>query len=59
MKSKKKSNRGGKREGSGQKLKYGEPTTTISFRVPVSKSDNIQSVVNDLLNSYKTNNHAN
>lgn len=27
---------GGKREGSGAKLKYGEETQTISFRVPKS-----------------------
>lgn len=30
-------NRGGKRPGSGRKPKYNEPTTTIAFRVPVSK----------------------
>lgn len=30
--------KGGKREGSGRKLKYNEPTITMSFKVPESKA---------------------
>lgn len=33
----KKSNRGGKREGSGKPLKYGEPTKLVEIRCPESK----------------------
>jgi hypothetical protein len=31
-----KSNHGGKRPGAGRTQKYGEPTKTVSFRVPIS-----------------------
>ncbi len=31
--------------GAGRKQKYGEPTTTIAFRVPLSKVDEIKRIV--------------
>ena len=34
--------RGGKREGSGRPIKYGEKTVTKSFRIPVSLDQRIQ-----------------
>lgn len=40
---------GGKRQNSGAKPKYNEPTTTIAFRVPESHTDNIKSIVKDYL----------
>jgi hypothetical protein len=46
--------KGGFRKGSGAKLKYGEETKTVSFRVPKSKVMEVKKVVNDLLNNYKT-----
>lgn len=36
---------GGKREGAGAKLKYGEETETISFRVPKSLIESITKYV--------------
>lgn len=51
----KKENRGGKRKGSGPKLKYGEPTNTIAFRVPVSHIPKITEIVNNYLAKLKTN----
>lgn len=42
---KEKIGRGGSRKGAGAKPKYGEPTTTIAFRVPLSKVDEIKSLV--------------
>lgn len=44
---------GGARPNSGPDKKYGEPTTTIAFRVPVSKVQEIKEMVNDKLNEYK------
>lgn len=44
---------GGKRAGSGQKLKYGEPTTTVAFRVPVSKTDVVKDLVNKKLEKWR------
>lgn len=47
----KKENRGGTRRNAGAKPKYSEPTKTIAFRCPVSKVDELKSVVkNQLLN---------
>ncbi len=40
---------GGTRSGSGAKPKYNEPTTTIAFRCPVSKVDELKKVVNTKL----------
>lgn len=45
----KKENRGGKRPGSGRKPKYNEPTTTIAFRVPVSKVKEVKGIVKGLI----------
>ena len=47
--SKKKPTHGGKRKGSGAKPKYSEPTTTIAFRVPISKVEKIKQLVKDFL----------
>jgi hypothetical protein len=47
-----KSNRGGTRKGSGAKPKYNEPTTTIAFRVPVSKVERIKQLVKIQLIQY-------
>lgn len=41
--------RGGTRPGSGPKQKYNEQTVTISFRVPVSKADDIKNQVDAIL----------
>ena len=49
----KKEKRGGKRTNSGAKPKYNEPTTTIAFRVPTSKVNEVKELVKTLLNSYK------
>ena len=42
---KKTENRGGADRGQGRKDKYGEPTTTFSCRVPVSKKSKLSAVV--------------
>lgn len=49
----KKETRGGTRQGSGAKPKYNEPTTTIAFRVPLSKVDELKDIVNTRLQEYK------
>ena len=41
---------GGKREGAGRPKKHGEPTTTIAFRVPVSKVEQVKQAVKKLIN---------
>jgi len=43
---KEKSKRGGKRTGSGQKLKYNEETKTVAFRCPISKVEKLKEIVN-------------
>jgi hypothetical protein len=48
----KKENRGGPRKGSGPKTKYNEATTTVAFRVPVSKSDEVKAHVLKLLSTF-------
>jgi hypothetical protein len=45
----KKETRGGTRSGSGAKPKYNEPTTTIAFRCPISKVDELKKVINTKL----------
>ncbi len=45
----KKLTHGGKRKGSGAKLKYDEETKIISFRVPKSHRDKIKALVNNYL----------
>ena len=44
-----KSKKGGSRKGSGAKSKYGEPTTTVAFRIPGSKVDEVKAIVNTML----------
>ena len=48
--------RGGKRENSGAKSKYSEPTKTTAFRIPISKIDEVKEVVNRMLSGYTENN---
>ncbi len=36
---------GGKRKGCGNKPKYNEKTTTIAFRVPISKVDEVKQLI--------------
>lgn len=53
MPKKPKPKHGGKRAGSGQKLKYGEPTTTVAFRVPISKRQEIRDLVAEKLEQWR------
>jgi len=48
-----KTNRGGKRQGSGAKPQYNEKTTTIAFRCPISKVDELKVLVNSKLTEWK------
>ena len=48
-------NRGGKRQNSGAKPKYNEPTKTTAFRVPISKIDEVKSIVKEKLIYYAKN----
>jgi len=48
--------RGGKREGTGAKPKYSEPTKTTAFRVPISKIEEVKEVVSRMLSGYAENN---
>jgi hypothetical protein len=52
----KKETRGGTRQGSGAKPKYSEQTTTISFRCPISKVDEIKLLVKLMLSEWSVNN---
>jgi len=45
----KKETRGGKRQNSGAKPKYNEPTKTTSFRIPISKTDEVKTLVKNFL----------
>ena len=38
---------GGARKGSGAKPKYSEKTTTIAFRVPISKVDEVKILIKE------------
>ena len=51
-----KENRGGNRENSGAKPKYNEPTKTTTFRIPISKIEEVKAVVNKMLLGYAENN---
>lgn len=42
---KKKETRGGARQGSGAKPKYSEQTKTVSFRCPISKTEQLKQIV--------------
>ena len=49
-----KSKKGGSRKGSGAKSKYGEPTTTIAFRVPISRVQHVKDLMRGLLNGWSS-----
>lgn len=51
-KKKQTSKRGGKRIGSGQKLKYNEETKTVAFRCPTSKVEKLKEIVNAQLSEW-------
>jgi hypothetical protein len=51
--SKKKETRGGTRAGAGAPLKYGEPTTPVVIRVPVSKVADFKKYSNKKLLSWQ------
>ncbi len=44
---------GGKRAGAGAKLKYGEKTKTVTFRLPVSKIAEIREMIKNELEKVK------
>lgn len=44
--------RGGKRQNAGAKPKYSEPTKTTAFRIPISKIEEVKTVVNKMLLGY-------
>lgn len=48
---------GGKRQNSGAKPKYKEPTTTIAFRVPISKIDEVKNLVIEFLAGFERENN--
>ena len=47
-----KTKKGGKGKGSGAKVRYNEPTETVSFRVPVSKIEHVKSLLRTLLDGW-------
>jgi len=47
---------GGARLGSGNKPKYSEKTTTIAFRVPISKVDEVKLLIKNKQTQWKTEN---
>jgi hypothetical protein len=47
----KSNNKGGKRKGAGRKPKYNEATTTVAFRVPVSKVNDVKAAVKAAVNT--------
>jgi hypothetical protein len=47
---------GGARIGSGAKPKYNEKTTTIAFRVPISKVDEVKVLIKQKQTQWKTEN---
>jgi hypothetical protein len=49
---KKKSNRGGVRDGAGAKSKYNEETKTVAFRCPLSKVDELKIIVKSKLSEW-------
>lgn len=44
--------KGGKRKGAGAKPKYDEMTKTVAFRVPLSKVDEIKSIIKTKLSEW-------
>ena len=49
---KKKETRGGTRQGSGAKPKYNEQTKTVAFRCPLSKVDEMKTIIRSKLNEW-------
>ena len=49
-----KSKKGGSRKGSGAKSRYGEPTTTIAFRVPISRVKHVKDLMRGLLDAWSS-----
>ena len=45
---------GGARNGSGAKPKYNEKTTTIAFRVPISKVDEVKEIIKNKQKQWKS-----
>jgi hypothetical protein len=48
--------KGGKRKGSGAKPKYNEKTTTIAFRVPISKVEEVKEIIKNKQTQWKIKN---
>lgn len=46
--------KGGKRAGSGAKLKYGEKTRVVTFRVPESRAVSVRETVNRWLKKFES-----
>lgn len=53
----KKEKRGGTRQGSGAKPKYNEQTKTVAFRCPVSKVDELKTIVKSSLSKWAIKNN--
>lgn len=53
MPKKKIENRGGANRNQGRKLKYGEPTEKVNYRVPVSFKPKLDKYVSDNLSKYE------
>lgn len=51
-----KNKHGGARQGSGAKPKYNEKTTTIAFRVPISKVDEVKEIIKNKQTQWKIEN---
>ena len=49
---KKKVKQGGKRKGAGRKSPFSEPTKTVSFRCPISKTKELKEYVNAKLSEW-------
>lgn len=49
----KKENRGGKRENAGRRLKYGEPTIPVNYRIPKSMKPVLDNYVTRQLLKYE------
>jgi len=44
--------RGGKRKGAGRKSHFSEPTKTVGFRCPISKTEELKKYVNAKLSEW-------
>lgn len=53
MKSKNEGKHGGRRKGSGRKLKYGEETVNVLYRVPKSKESKFREMAEAFLKKYE------